>query len=242
RNHNLLTRQLEQIDEMQRGETDPETLQQLFGLDHLVTRMRRDAESLLVLAGEDVPRRFRRPVSVHDVLQAAGVETGDFKRMDLARIDNAAVDGASASAVAHLLAELLENAGRFSPPTTRIQVEGRQREHGFTVSIMDQGIGMTPTELAEANERLANPAEFDRAPSAYLGLFVVGHLARRHGITVRLSHSPFDGIVAKVDLPSVILVDPTMLDDLSEQHEPAPVSAPVPHRRRQGCLRRRSRP
>ncbi len=229
RNQNLLTRQLEQIDEMQRGETDPETLQQLFGLDHLVTRMRRNAESLLVLAGEDAPRRFRRPVSVHDVIQAAGAETEDFKRMDLVRIDNAAVDGASASAVAHLLAELLENAGRFSAPTTRIQVEGRLREHGFTVSIMDQGIGMTPAELAEANERLANPTEFDRAPSAYLGLFVVGHLARRHGITVRLSHSPFDGIVAKVDLPSVILVDPTLLDDAPLQQQPvaAPVSAPV---------------
>ncbi len=228
RNQNLLTRQLEQIDEMQRSETDPETLHQLFGLDHLVTRMRRNAESLLVLAGEDAPRRFRRPVSIHDVIQAAGAETEDFKRMDIVRIDNAAVDGASASAVAHLLAELLENAGRFSAPTTRIQVEGRLREHGFTVSIMDQGIGLTPVELAEANERLANPTEFDRAPSAYLGLFVVGHLARRHGITVRLSHSPFDGIVAKVDLPAVILVDPALLDDAPAQTEPAPTPIPVP--------------
>lgn len=228
RNQNLLTRQLEQIDEMQRSETDPETLRQLFGLDHLVTRMRRNAESLLVLAGEDAPRRFRRPVSIHDVIQAAGAETEDFKRMDIVRIDNAAIDGASASAVAHLLAEMLENAGRFSAPTTRIQVEGRLREHGFTVSIMDQGIGLTPTELAEANERLANPTEFDRAPSAYLGLFVVGHLARRHGITVRLSHSPFDGIVAKVDVPAVILVDPALLDDAPTQPEPMPTFTPVP--------------
>ncbi len=227
RNQNLLTRQLEQIDEMQRSETDPETLHRLFGLDHLVTRMRRNAESLLVLAGEDAPRRFRRPVSIHDVIQAAGAETEDFQRMDNVRIDNAAVDGASASAVAHLLAELLENAGRFSAPTTRIQVEGRLREHGFTVSIMDQGIGLTPGELAEANERLANPSEFDRAPSAYLGLFVVGHLARRHGITVRLSHSPFDGIVAKVDLPAVILVDPAQLDDVPTQPEPTPISIPA---------------
>lgn len=211
RNQNLLTRQLEHLDEMERSETDPDTLRQLFRLDHLVTRMRRNAESLLVLAGEDAPRRFRRPVSVQDVIQAAAAEIEDFQRIEVVRVDPGAIDGASASAVAHLLAELLENAGRFSAPATRIQVEGRVREHGFTVSIMDQGIGMTAEELLSANERLSNPMDFDRAPSAYLGLFVVGHLARRHGIHVQLTHSPFDGIVAKIDLPSVILVDPAVL-------------------------------
>lgn len=236
RNQSLLTRQLELLDGMEREEADPDSLSQLFRLDHLATRMRRNAESLLILAGEDVPRRFRRPVAVHDVIQAAGAEIEDFTRIEIIRVDDASVDGTAASAVAHLLAELLENSSRYSPPTSRIQIDGRRRDEGFTISVVDQGIGMTDEELANANARLADPAEFDRAPSAYLGLFVVGHLARRHGIEVRLNHSPFDGVAARVDIPETLLAgekdrrpadnhDDVILDDRTV--ESSPFEAPV---------------
>ena len=206
RNQNLLTRQLEHINSMESRETDSATLQRLFELDHLATRMRRNAESLLVLAGEETPRRFRQPVTMHQLLQAAGSEIEDFARIELGTVDEASIEGGVASDVAHLLAELLENASSFSPPASKIQVHGRVRTTGYALAIVDQGIGMGEADLASANARLADPAEFDRAPSAFLGHFVVGHLAKRHGIHVQLIESPYGGVTAQLHLPSDIIV------------------------------------
>jgi signal transduction histidine kinase len=209
RNQNLLAKQLEHINAMEQSERDADTLRRLFQLDHLATRMRRNAESLLVLAGEETPRRFRTPVSVRQLVQAAGAEIEEFDRVEMGQIDEAAVEGGAASDVAHLLAELLENASRFSPPGTKIQVHGRRRpEGGYILSVIDQGLGMEENDLEIANMRLSNPVEFDRAPSAYLGLFVIGHLARRHGLTVTLSDSPYGGLTAIVRIPSERLVAP----------------------------------
>ncbi len=206
RNQNLLTRQLEHINTMESRETDSATLQRLFELDHLATRMRRNAESLLVLAGEETPRRFRQPVTMHQLLQAAGSEIEDFARIELGAVDEASIEGGVASDVAHLLAELLENASSFSPPTSKIQVHGRVRTTGYALAIVDQGIGMGEADLVNANSRLADPAEFDRAPSAFLGHFVVGHLAKRHDIHVQLIESPYGGITAQLHLPGDIIV------------------------------------
>ncbi len=206
RNQNLLTRQLEHINSMESRETDSATLQRLFELDHLATRMRRNAESLLVLAGEETPRRFRQPVTMHQLLQAAGSEIEDFARIELGTVDEASIEGGVASDVAHLLAELLENASSFSPPTSKIQVHGRVRTTGYALAIVDQGIGMGEADLVSANSRLADPAEFDRAPSAFLGHFVVGHLAKRHDIHVQLIESPYGGITAQLHLPGDIIV------------------------------------
>lgn len=205
RNQNLLTRQLEHINSMEGSETDADTLQRLFQLDHLATRMRRNAESLLVLAGEETPRRFRQPVAMHKLLQAAGGEIEDFGRIEPAAIDDAWVEGSAASDIAHLLAELLENASTFSPPGSPIQVHGRRRTDGYVLAIIDQGTGMQETDLIAANARLADPAEFDRAPSAYLGHFVVGHLAKRHGIRVEVTDSPYGGVTARLHLPASLL-------------------------------------
>lgn len=228
RNQNLLTRQLEHINSMENTETDAETLRRLFQLDHLATRMRRNAESLLVLAGEETPRRFRQPVTMRQLLQAAGGEIEDYGRIELASIEEASVEGSVASDVAHLLAELLENASSFSPPGSPIQIHGRLRSNGYALAIIDQGIGMDEQDLALANSRLADPAEFDRAPSAYLGHFVVGHLARRHGIRVRVAESPYGGVTAQLHLPSTLLVTQQVLDrapipsiPASEMHETA---------------------
>jgi len=221
RNQNLLSRQLEHITSMEGNETNPETLQRLFQLDHLATRMRRNAESLLVLAGEDTPRRFRKPVSMHQLLQAAGGETEDFSRIELTSLDEAFVEGSAASNVAHLLAELLENASSFSPPGSPIQVHGRRRENSYLLAILDRGIGMEEADLAAANAHLDDPAAFDRAPSAYLGHFVVGHLAKRHGIRVRLADSPYGGLTAQLMLPGKIL------SSIDSTAPTAPVGAPA---------------
>ncbi len=207
RNQNLLSRQLEHINSMEANETNSDTLQRLFQLDHLATRMRRNAESLLVLAGEEPPRRFRQPVSMHKLLQAAGGEIEDFARVELTSLDESSVEGSAASDIAHLLAELLENASNFSPPGSPIQVHGRRRADSYLLAIVDQGIGMEEDALDAANGRLADPVEFDRAPSAYLGHFVVGQLAKRHGIRVRVADSPYGGLAAQLLLPASILTD-----------------------------------
>jgi signal transduction histidine kinase len=212
RNQNLLSRQLEHINSMEDNETNSATLHRLFQLDHLATRMRRNAESLLVLAGEETPRRFRRPVTIHQLVQAAGGEIEDFDRVEITTLDDASLEGGAASDIAHLLAELLENASSYSPPGVPIQVHGRRRQNGYALSIVDQGIGMEEEDIASANARLADPAEFDRAPSAYLGHFVVGHLAKRHGIRVQLTDSPYAGVAAQIHLPSAILASPDEVD------------------------------
>jgi hypothetical protein len=215
RNQNLLNRQLEFIDELERQENDPDSLENLFRLDHLATRMRRNAENLLVLAGEQTPRRWAKPIAVRDVLRAASSEIGDYKRVRLGEIDNATVSGNLATDLSHLVAELLENAGAFSPPGSPIDVLGQKTSSHYRLAIIDQGIGMDERALHEANSRLANPVDFADAPSAYLGLFVVGHLARQLNITVRLANSePVNlaggntgggGTIAFIDLPVSLL-------------------------------------
>ncbi len=214
RNQNLLNRQLEFIDELERSESDPDTLQNLFRLDHLATRMRRNAENLLVLAGEQTPRRWVKPIAIRDVLRAAASEIGDYQRVRIGDIDAVTVSGGLATDLSHLLAELLENAGSFSPPNSPIDVLGQLTPTHYRLAIIDQGIGMDEDSLGQANQRLANPVDFSDAPSAYLGLFVVGHLARQLNIRVRLARSDGDsgsrtGTIAFVDLPVEVLSSET---------------------------------
>ena len=216
RNQNLLNRQLEFIDDLERSETDPDTLQDLFRLDHLATRMRRNAENLLVLAGEQTPRRWAKPIALRDVIQAAASEIADYSRVQIGDIDDATVSGSLATDISHLVAELLENAATFSPPTASIEVVGQSTPTHYRLAIMDQGIGMDDGAIAQANHRLANPVDFADAPSAYIGLFVVGHLARQLGVRVRLTKGESvnlgdvasgAGTIAFIDLPNTLLSD-----------------------------------
>ena len=211
RNQNLLNRQLEFIEELEEQETDADVLENLFRLDHLATRMRRNAENLLVLAGEQTPRRWGRPIAVRDVLRAAASEIADYRRVKLGDIDAATVPGSLATDLSHLIAELLENAGSFSPPNTPIEVLGQHTTTHYRLAIVDHGIGMDAAALEELNGRLKNPVDFADAPSAYLGLFVVGRLAQDIGITVRLASADPTGegrrrgTIAFVDLPVAML-------------------------------------
>ena len=205
RSQGLVDRQLELIDELERNEVDPDRLQELFRMDHLATRMRRNVENLIVLSGVDQRRRWSESVPLRDVVEAAVAEVEEYSRVQVAGIDDLTLAGHAASDVAHLVAELVENATSFSSPTTKVEVSGGPAGTGYVLEIEDHGIGMSDAELAEANRRLAEPLAADVAVSRMMGFHVVGRLAARHGIRVQLRHCWFGGVTALVLLPAVLL-------------------------------------
>jgi len=204
----LVHRQLELLDELERTEADPQQLRSLFRLDHLATRMRRNAENLLVLSGAEPVRRWSDPVPLPRVIRAASAEIEDYNRVGVMPMADVRVVGHAVSDVVHLLAELIENAAAFSPPGTRVQVSGEPAAHGYLLEVEDQGIGMSDEELELANEQLAKPTTIDLASAQRLGFYVVGRLAARHGVKVRLRRSWFGGVAALVLLPSSLLGGP----------------------------------
>jgi len=205
RSQGLVDRQLELIDELERSEVDPDRLDELFRMDHLATRMRRNVENLIVLSGVDQRRRWSESVPLRDVVEAAVAEVEDYSRVQVAGVHDLTLSGQAASDVAHLLAELVENATSFSSPTTRVEVSGGPTGNGYVLEIEDHGIGMSDAELAEANRRLAEPLAADIAVSRMMGFHVVGRLAARHGIRVQLRHCWFGGVAALVLLPAALL-------------------------------------
>jgi signal transduction histidine kinase len=220
RNQNLLARQLDFITQLEANETDPRILESLFRLDHLATRMRRNAEGLTVLAELDSPRHWPVPVPLLDVIRSALGEVEDFPRVVVHGVGPLAVMGSAAADLAHLLAELLENALVYSPPDSRVEVGGQygSGREGYTLAVIDKGVGMPPDELATANRRLGGHESFTVAPSSYLGHYVAGKLARRHGVTIELHPTRGGGITALVHLP------PSLITDTAAA--PAGVSAP----------------
>ena len=212
RNQSLLDRQIGFLDQLEAAETDPDALENLFKLDHLATRMRRNAESLLVLAGIEAPRRWGKPVALGDVVRAAVGEVEDYSRVHVAALDDVYVLGNAAADVAHLLSELLDNATQFSAPGTRVEVIGRRKGGGYLLSVSDLGIGMTQPQLDEANELLAHPPVTGLTLSRSLGFIVVGRLAKRYGITVELTSAAVGGLTALVDLPPSLLTAPSSGD------------------------------
>jgi HAMP domain-containing protein len=208
RSQTLIDRQLELIDDLERNEADPETLEHLFRLDHLATRMRRNAEDLIVLSGADPGRHWAQRMTLVDVVRAAAAEVEEYQRVEFLPLADLEVAGHASVDVIHLLAEVIENATVFSPPNTKVQVAGQSVPHGYVIEIEDRGLGMSDAELIQANERLANPPEIDFALSRVLGLYVVGRLAQRHGIKVQLRHSWYGGVTALALLPHTLLVWP----------------------------------
>ncbi|WP_433579205.1 nitrate- and nitrite sensing domain-containing protein [Nocardia brasiliensis] len=205
RNQNLVRRQLALISEFEREELDPKGLSNLFELDHLATRMRRNAESLLVLVGEASPRRWAQPIALSDVIRAGLSEVDDYRRVVLRRVDDVLIAGSVVSELAHMLAELIENGLAFSPPDLEVEIYGRRVPQGYLLAVVDHGIGMPADQLAQSNARLRGEQDFIVAPTRYLGHYVVGRLAERLGIAVELNVSPVSGIVARLALPLEIL-------------------------------------
>ncbi|WP_433052320.1 sensor histidine kinase [Dactylosporangium sp. CS-033363] len=209
RSQTLVERQLQLLDQLESAETDPDQLANLFRLDHLATRMRRNDENLLVLAGSEATRRWAQPVSLSAVLLAAMAEIEQYARIRHDVSNDVFVVGHAVSDIVHLFAELLENATTFSPPDTVVTVTGwpAQQAREATIVIEDKGIGMTESGLIEANERVSSPIAIDVAASERMGLVVVGHLADRHGVSVRLTAND-DGVTAYVTLPARLLAAP----------------------------------
>jgi signal transduction histidine kinase len=206
RNQSLLQRQLRLLDEMERGTEDPDSLAQLFRLDNLTTRMRRQAEGLIILSGAAPGRAWREPVPLVEVLRGAVGEIEDFARVDLITDSPDFMQGTAVANVTHMLAELAENAALYSPPSTRVQVRGGWVACGYVIEIEDRGLGIPPGTLAVLNERLARPPGFDLVDSDQLGLFVVSSLAARHEVRVSLRSSGHGGTTAIVLLPHALVL------------------------------------
>jgi signal transduction histidine kinase len=205
RTQTLVERQIRLIDGLEQGERDETRLANLFKLDHLATRMRRNSENLLVLAGQEPPRRWSKPVQLMDVVRAALSEVENYDRVNLNVSSGIAVAGQAVNDVIHLLAELVENAIAFSPRETRVTVSGDRIDGGgVMIAITDAGIGMTAEELTQANWRLNNPPVVDVSVSRRMGLWVVARLARRHGIRVQLRPHESGGLTAMVLLPEAL--------------------------------------
>jgi signal transduction histidine kinase len=217
RNQNLLNRQLELITELESATTEPDELASLFRLDQLATRMRRNAESLLVLAGVEPPRQWSAPIDIADVVRSALGEVEDYQRVSVRHLEPATLIGSVATDIAHVLAELIENGLTFSSPAHEVEVKGRLTPAGYALAVTDNGVGMRADEIARANKRLAGEESFSVAPSRYLGHYVAGHLALRHGIGIELQDDPGGGTLARVLVPMCLVNDSTLAGGSMDQ-------------------------
>lgn len=200
RNQSLLSRTLGYITALEATEQDAGILAQLFRLDHATTRIRRNAESMLVLAGAAQTRTSSRPAAASEVLRGALSEIEDYRRVDLRPMDAAAIAGSAVADLAHLVAELLENAAHFSPPDARVTVTGGKIKGGYRIRVVDHGVGMTGRDLDDANARVLG-TQVGRTAGRLLGLDVVGKLAARHGFDVLLEPGAGSGLVGTVVVP-----------------------------------------
>ncbi|MFC8529884.1 nitrate- and nitrite sensing domain-containing protein [Nocardia sp. NPDC057227] len=212
RSQSMMHRQLAVLDRAEAQEEDPGLLELLFQLDHLATRERRNAENLIILGGGRPGRQWRQPVPLNDVVRSAIGETQDYTRVRVSRLPDIQVAGAVIADTVHLLAELVDNATSFSPPSTTVDVTGAIVGKGVTVEIADRGLGMRAPELAEANRLLASQMDLSTltvSGESRVGLVVVAVLAARNGIRVRLAESEYGGIRAIVVIPSAVLTEDT---------------------------------
>jgi signal transduction histidine kinase len=206
RSQSLLHRQLALLDAMERRARDPQELEDLFRIDHLTTRMRRHAESLIILSGHSPARGWRNPVPLVDVLRAAVAEVEDYTRIRATAATGASLVGPAVGDVIHMIAELAENATMFSPPNTPVVIHGDTVGRGFAVEIEDRGLGLNDEQRQRINELLETPPPFDPSGSDQLGLFVAGQLAKRHNIKISLRPSPYGGTTAIVLIPQNLVV------------------------------------
>jgi signal transduction histidine kinase len=209
RSQSLVDRMIGELDQIERGEEDPKRLAQLFELDHLATRMRRNDENLLVLAGADSSAPRREDALLVDALRAAQSEVELYNRIEFGTVDtDISITALAVNDVVRLVAELLDNATRFSPPNTVVVADGRRIRDYVVIQVEDRGLGMSEEQMDQLNRRLAEPPSVDVAAFRLMGLAVVGRLASRYGIRVELRANIEGGTVAQVTLPSSIVVLP----------------------------------
>ncbi|MEV0900400.1 nitrate- and nitrite sensing domain-containing protein [Actinoplanes sp. NPDC049802] len=206
RTQNLVGGQVDLIDELENEETSPDRLAKLYRLDHIANRLRRSADSLVVISGAEREENHPSPVRLVDVARLALAEIEEYTRVDLDVPLDLAVAPAAVSDLVLMCGELLENATNFSPPHTRVTVSARVVPGGAHLVVVDHGIGMPDERLAEENTRIARRERLDLVPTQVLGLFVVGRLARRHGLGVALQHTPGGGVTVVVRISGALLV------------------------------------
>ncbi|EOD69944.1 ATP-binding protein, partial [Amycolatopsis vancoresmycina] len=211
RSQSLVEQQLSIIEDLEAGEQNPRRLDELFRIDHIATRLRRNGENLHVLAGGRPVRHGREPVPARDLLRAATSEVKDYRRVALGNAPRGSVQPEAAADVVHILAELLENATRFSPPEHKVALTAdRGADGGLLIEVVDQGLGMTPQELTTVNDRLAAAGTVGPETTRRMGLFVVGRLAALHGVTVRLratgTAARHAGVTASVHVPGALVL------------------------------------
>ncbi|SFA83994.1 Signal transduction histidine kinase [Amycolatopsis marina] len=239
RSQRLVERQLGVIDQMEAEEQDPDQLASLFELDHLATRLRRNGESLLVLSGAGLGKSVLKPVPAADVIGAAVSEIEQYARVEIGSLPDIAVQGLAVRDLVHVLAELLDNATFFSAPDTTVDLRAAiTRRRTLAIQITDRGVGMSEEQIAETNERLADPPDLDVSVTRQMGLYVVARLARRHGIEVRLRENEDDlqgGVIARIVVPTELLGGFPLTEPMRQPvgamahagaHSPAPVGAP----------------
>lgn len=235
RNRSLVDRQLALVDELESSEENPEVLEGYYRIDHLATRMRRNAESLLVLAGSEAPRMWAEPLEMGDVVRAALGEVDDYQRVDVLAVEPARVAGKAVTDVAHLLSELLDNATNYSPPSERVRVAGMFDDDGYILTVADNGIGLSEDKLDRLNKLIEEPPVLGLALDPTLGMYVVARLAKRHGIQVRLV-AGVPGITVRITIPRELLETgdsgsetPPILSELpGDVFEPALVEPEAP--------------
>ncbi|MFC4337097.1 sensor histidine kinase [Salininema proteolyticum] len=252
RSQGLVDRLIGHLDELERGEEDPDRLAELFKLDHLATRMRRNDENLLVLAGADSSRQERHPAEIGDILQASQSEVEHYTRIEFGQCHgDRDVKPAAVNDVVHLVAELMDNATSFSPPDSQVlaeavptKVNGPTPGDAIRVRVIDSGIGMSENQIEQINEQLStDTGSVDITTSRMMGLVVVARLAQRHGIKVSLHAGAERGIIAEVIVPESILTEPKLRQRPLENtgnipaipdtpagmfgSQPAPVSPPM---------------
>ncbi|MDH3189732.1 MAG: hypothetical protein OEM39_03720, partial [Acidimicrobiia bacterium] len=217
RNRNLVDRQLALLDELESTEEDAETLGGYYKLDHLATRMRRNAESLLVLAGTEPTRIWSNPLDISEIVRAALGEVDDYQRVDIMALEPALVSGRAVADIAHLMSELLDNGTQYSSPADRVRVAGLFDPDGYMLTVSDSGIGMSEERMADLNALLESPPVLGLALEPTLGMYVIARLAARHGIKVHLiSGAP--GLTVRVMLPK----------ELIEAAKPKEIAPPMP--------------
>ncbi|MGQ4601580.1 nitrate- and nitrite sensing domain-containing protein [Nocardia sp. R6R-6] len=225
----IVRRQLDVLDLAESKQDDPEHLELLFRLDHLATRARRNAENLLILGGSQPARRWRDSVELEQIVRSAASEAEDFTRVTAIRLPAVRVLGSAVADLTHLFAELIDNATSFSPPQSPVAVHANEVGRGVAVEIEDQGLGLEYADRERINALLLHPPDFQEmalSGNRSLGLFVVGRLARRHGITVRLQESAYGGVRA------IVLIPAERLDFGTSMQEPVvgEISAPLDRR------------
>jgi signal transduction histidine kinase len=228
RTQNLVNRQLAIVDQLESDDNNKHALATLYQLDHLSTRLSRSAKNLLVIAGTRDDPRIVKPTPLATIVRSALAEIEDYQRIRVGTICEGVVASALVTDLVVVFAELMENATTFSPPASFVDVHAEMYGHVCQVSIVDRGIGIPPDQLTDENSRLVMRERLDIAPSGVLGLFVVGRLARRHGIAVELAPTPGGGTTARVTIPTSLL--------LQEAPVPAFVGASVGNERMTGVI------